>query len=58
MKEFLADPSKFASAVAAPAATVETAKGDAGAPAAAETKAPEPEEESESEGDMGLSLFD
>lgn len=55
----MADPSKFAGAVAAaPVASEEAKSADKGA-APAETKAPEPEkEESESEGDMGFSLFD
>ncbi|KAL5962231.1 60S acidic ribosomal protein P0 [Taenia solium] len=59
IKEYLADPSKFASAIAtAPVASEEAKPTDKGA-APAETKAPEPEkEESESEGDMGFSLFD
>jgi len=50
LKEFLADPSKFAAA-AAPAAA-------AAAPAAAAAaKAPEPESEEEDD-DMGFGLFD
>jgi len=48
LKEFLADPSKFAAA--APAAAAETA------PAAAAAKEPEPE--SEEDDDMGFGLFD
>jgi large subunit ribosomal protein LP0 len=52
MKEYLADPSKFA-AVAAPAAAEAAASGDK-APAA---KAEEPEEEDDDE-DMGFGLFD
>ncbi|KAA3454098.1 60S acidic ribosomal protein P0-like [Gossypium australe] len=54
VKEYLADPSKFAVAVAA----VDTDAGaaPAAAPAAAEEKKPEPEEESDD--DMGFSLFD
>merc|ERR1711902_159900 len=48
MKEFLADPSKFAAVAAAPAAAA------AAAPAAA--KVEEPEEESDD--DMGFGLFD
>jgi len=59
MKEYLADPSKFASAVAAaaPAAGAGGAApaGDA-APAAAAAKEPEPE--SEEDDDMGFGLFD
>jgi len=52
MKEFLADPSKFAAVVAAPAA-------GGGGGAAAEVKKEEPKEESESEDDdMGFGLFD
>lgn len=52
MKEFLADPSKFAAVVAAPAA-------GGGGGAAAEAKKEEPKEESESEDDdMGFGLFD
>lgn len=52
-KEYLKDPSKFAS-VAAPA---ESASG--GAPAAAEkVEEKEPEKEEESDDDMGFSLFD
>merc|ERR1719471_2376804 len=51
LKEFLADPSKFAAA--APAAAAEAA------PAAAAAKEPEPEsEESEEDDDMGFALFD
>eukprot|EP00092_Neocalanus_flemingeri_P033071 GFUD01035965.1.p1 GENE.GFUD01035965.1~~GFUD01035965.1.p1 ORF type:complete len:315 (+),score=88.36 GFUD01035965.1:78-1022(+) len=50
VKEFLADPSKFASAAPAAAA--------AAAPAAAAAKAPEPEEEEEEDDDMGFGLFD
>jgi len=57
LKEFLKDPSKFATAAAAstPAATT-----GGGAKAAAEAKPKEPEkkEESESDDDMGLGLFD
>jgi large subunit ribosomal protein LP0 len=49
LKEFLADPSKFAAA-AAPAAAA------AAAPAAAAAKEPEPE--SEEDDDMGFGLFD
>jgi len=52
VKEFLADPSKFAAA--APAAGGAAA---AAAPAAAAAKEPEPEEESEDD-DMGFGLFD
>merc|ERR1712024_90040 len=48
LKEFLADPSKFAAA--APAAAAEAA------PAAAAAKEPEPE--SEEDDDMGFGLFD
>merc|ERR1712187_716205 len=48
LKEFLADPSKFAAA--APAAAAEAA------PAAAAVKEPEPE--SEEDDDMGFGLFD
>merc|ERR1711910_177345 len=51
LKEFLADPSKFAAA--APAAGGAAA---AAAPAAAAAKEPEPEEESEDD-DMGFGLF-
>jgi len=50
LKEFLADPSKFASAVAASAPAAEAA------PAAAAAKEEEPEEESDD--DMGFGLFD
>jgi len=53
MKEFLADPSKFA-AMAAAAAPAAAAAAPAAAAAAA--KAPEPEEESDD--DMGFGLFD
>lgn len=52
IKEFVKDPTKFASATAAaaaPAAAVE---------APAEKKKEEKEEDSESEGDMGFGLFD
>jgi len=52
MKEYLADPSKFAAA-AAPAAGAASSS----APAASAAKAPEPEEESEEE-DTGFDLFD
>ncbi len=52
LKEFLADPSKFAAAAAAAA----PAAGGGGAAPAAEAKAPEPEEESDD--DMGFGLFD
>ena len=50
MKEYLADPSKFASAVVA----------DAGAEAAAPVEEAKPEEpdEDESDDDMGFGLFD
>jgi len=53
VKEFLADPEKFAAAAAssAPAAS-------AAAPAAAEAAAPEPESEEEEDDDMGFGLFD
>jgi len=51
LKEFLADPSKFASAAVAPAA------GAAAPVAAAAAKEPEPEEEEEDD-DMGFGLFD
>jgi len=51
IKEFLADPSKFASAVAA------AAPASAPAAKAAESK-PAAEEEEESDDDMGFSLFD
>jgi len=53
MKEFLADPSKFAAmaAAAAPAAA-------AAAPAAAAAAANAPEPEEESDDDMGFGLFD
>merc|ERR1712183_70198 len=52
IKEYLADPSKFAAAAAAPAA------GDA-APAAAAAAAPAKEEsEDEESDDMGMGLFD
>jgi len=51
LKEFLADPSKFASAAAAAPAA------GAAAPAAAAAKEPEPEEEEEDD-DMGFGLFD
>ncbi|KAL4386989.1 hypothetical protein GQ457_09G031160 [Hibiscus cannabinus] len=54
VKEYLADPSKFAVAVAA--TTVASDAGAAPASAAAEEKKPEPEEESDD--DMGFSLFD
>ena len=55
LKEYLADPSKFAAAVAASAPA---AGGGGAAPAAAETKE-EAKEESESEDeDMGFGLFD
>ncbi|CUT99161.1 deoxyribonuclease [Echinococcus multilocularis] len=59
IKEYLDNPSKFASAVTdAPVAAAEANAEDKGA-APTETKAPESEkEESESEGDMGFSLFD
>ena len=50
MKEFLADPSKFAAVAAAPAA------GAAAADAPAAAKVEEPEEESDD--DMGFGLFD
>merc|ERR1712136_561307 len=50
MKEFLADPSKFAAVAAAPAA------GAAAAAAPAAAKVEEPEEESDD--DMGFGLFD
>merc|ERR1712115_247452 len=50
LKEFLADPSKFAAA--APAAAAEAAPA-----AAAAAKAPEPESEEEDD-DMGFGLFD
>ena len=50
MKEYLADPSKFAVAAAAPAAAEAAA-------VAKEEKKEEPEEESEDE-DMGFGLFD
>merc|ERR1712073_115253 len=49
LKEFLADPSKFAAAAAAPAA-------GGAAPAAAAAKEPEPESEEEDD-DMGFALF-
>ena len=49
MKEFLADPSKFAAVAAAPAAGAATE-------AKAEVKEEEPEEESDD--DMGFGLFD
>ena len=51
MKEYLADPSKFASAVAAAPAA------DAGAAPAAEAKKEESAAE-ESDDDMGFGLFD
>ncbi|KHG08087.1 60S acidic ribosomal P0 [Gossypium arboreum] len=54
VKEYLADPSKFAVAVAAVATDAGAAQ--ATATAAAEEKKPEPEEESDD--DMGFSLFD
>jgi large subunit ribosomal protein LP0 len=54
IKEFLKDPSKFASL--APAAPV--AGKAAAAPPAAAAKAEEKEEDEESEGDMGFGLFD
>ncbi|TYH89974.1 hypothetical protein ES332_A13G019000v1 [Gossypium tomentosum] len=54
VKEYLADPSKFAVAVAAVATDAGAAP--ATATAAAEEKKPEPEEESDD--DMGFSLFD
>ncbi|KAG8473802.1 hypothetical protein CXB51_036005 [Gossypium anomalum] len=54
VKEYLADPSKFAVAVAAVATDAGAAP--AAATAAAEEKKPEPEEESDD--DMGFSLFD
>ncbi|VDM37509.1 unnamed protein product [Hydatigera taeniaeformis] len=60
IKEYLADPSKFAGVVAAggPVACGEAEVVDKAA-APTETKASESEkEESESEGDMGFSLFD
>merc|ERR1712029_1012435 len=50
LKEFLADPSKFAAA--APAAAAEAA------PAAPAAAAKEPEPEEESDDDMGFGLFD
>jgi len=50
LKEFLADPSKFAAAAAPAAAAAEPA-------AAAAAKAPEPESEEEDD-DMGFGLFD
>merc|ERR1712037_311059 len=50
LKEFLADPSKFAAAAAAPAAAA------AAAPAAAAAKVEEEEEEEDD--DMGFGLFD
>lgn len=52
MKEFLADPSKFA--VAAPVAAAATSE----APAAAEKKVEKEEEEEEEDDDMGFGLFD
>lgn len=52
MKEFLADPSKFAALAAAPAAV----GGGAAAPEKKEEKEEEPEDESD--GDMGFGLFD
>lgn len=56
LKEYLADPSKFAAAVAASAPkAAESPKKEAAKAEAA--KAPPPEEEEE-EGDMGLGLFD
>ncbi|KAK9742367.1 hypothetical protein RND81_03G167300 [Saponaria officinalis] len=54
VKEFLKDPSKFASAIAAPAAAAAAAPGAAAAKE--EEKKDEPAEESDD--DMGLSLFD
>jgi len=51
LKEFLADPSKFAASAAAAAPAADAA------PAAA-AKAAEPEEESEEDDDMGFALFD
>jgi len=51
VKEFLADPSKFAAAAPAAGAAA------AAAPVAAAAKEPEPEEESEDD-DMGFGLFD
>ncbi|EOY17861.1 Ribosomal protein L10 family protein isoform 1 [Theobroma cacao] len=53
VKEYLADPSKFAVAAAPVAADAGAAPA---APAAVEEKKPEPEEESDD--DMGFSLFD
>ncbi|VDD79415.1 unnamed protein product [Mesocestoides corti] len=55
MKEYLADPSKFASSPSTVAAA-ETVKPEAVKEAPA--KAPESEKESESDDDMGLNLFD
>jgi large subunit ribosomal protein LP0 len=52
LKEFLADPSKFAAVAAAPAASAAPAAAAKAAPA----KAEEPEEESDD--DMGFGLFD
>ena len=52
MKEFLADPSKFA--VAAPVAAAATSE----APAGAEKKVEKEEEEEEEDDDMGFGLFD
>merc|ERR1712096_531462 len=52
MKEFLADPSKFASVAAAPAA------GGGGTEEKKEEKEEEPEEQSDSDDDMGFGLFD
>ncbi|KAB1993281.1 hypothetical protein ERO13_D13G017100v2 [Gossypium hirsutum] len=54
VKEYLADPSKFA--VAVPAVATDAGAAPAAAAAAAEEKKPEPEEESDD--DMGFSLFD
>merc|ERR1712244_83238 len=51
LKEFLADPSKFAAAAAAAPAA------GGAAPAAAAAKEPEPESEEEDD-DMGFALFD
>jgi len=53
LKEYLADPSKFAAAVSAPAA-----KSDAAPAAAAKKEEPKVEEKEESDEDMGFGLFD
>lgn len=58
MKEYLADPSKFAAAAPAASAATEAPATPAGSAAEPAAKKEEPKEEESDDEDMGFGLFD